>query len=544
MKHIKQIKHALHHLKTPDLQTVLPNTALTEARLPLRPRKKWLTVPMAVAMALMLTVGAAAGGAILARINADMIVENIQRLAEVPEGYVGIYSAEDLVQMSRDVQNGTNASQYILMNDIAFTDADFAEGGICEGGWVPVDPVVNEYVLGDLHTDGLPEGYSGGSQHNGTPYIQVHKRYTPITNFNGNGYVIRNLQIRANADEMLETNEYGYGEKWMFVGLFAKTQSTFQIFNLGMEDCSITVDSTDLHSTVHETVYVGALAGTANYVGGCYVKGLTVRILLNAVDDPDCPHCVAEQQDRTEDLEVVVGALVGQVNYVDACYAEDYDIEIICNGDVPIVPHVNGLAGESLAALTSWHSGTVTLSGNALSDTCVRPKTHYNAYEHGDRIPIFMTEEKYGAVLAKVLEVYGEDSHEHKMLRVYYPYFDLSEITYEIQKQQMGAFTEVWNKLVSHHTGDYQTSYDAYYLLMANSSSESEIACLEEMLLALFPSEEEYRTFCNGCNVRIGNICCYELSDNAGLKTADLAGFDFDIVWTLRDGKPRLKIFE
>ena len=74
--------------------------------------------------------------------------------------------------------------------------------------------------------------------------------------------------------------------------------------------------------------------------------------------------------------------------------------------------------------------------------------------------------------------------------------------------------------------------------------SEKEIKRIRPLLDKVFSYEEEYRTFCNGCNVRVGNICCYELSDNAGLKTADLAGFDFDIVWTLRDGKPRLKIFE
>jgi len=69
-------------------------------RAALRPRKKWLTAPVAVAMAILLTVGvAAAGVTVVQYLNRDILTENSLRLTEVPEGYVGIYSVEDLVQI-------------------------------------------------------------------------------------------------------------------------------------------------------------------------------------------------------------------------------------------------------------------------------------------------------------------------------------------------------------------------------------------------------------------------------------------------------------
>ena len=60
----------------------------------------------------------------------------VTHLTEVPEGYVGIYTKEDL----NNVRNNL-AGKYILMNDIEFTDADFAEGGDfynAAAGWAPI----------------------------------------------------------------------------------------------------------------------------------------------------------------------------------------------------------------------------------------------------------------------------------------------------------------------------------------------------------------------------------------------------------------------
>ena len=60
----------------------------------------------------------------------------VPHFTEVPEGYTGIYTKADL-----DAVRNNLAGNYILMNDIVFTEADFADGGdfYNEGaGWAPI----------------------------------------------------------------------------------------------------------------------------------------------------------------------------------------------------------------------------------------------------------------------------------------------------------------------------------------------------------------------------------------------------------------------
>lgn len=82
-----------------------------------------------------------------------------EHITTVPEGYVGIYTKDDLDNIKLDL-----SGKYILMNDIVFTEEDYAEGGSFYNsgkGWSPIG------------TEDYP--FKG--------------------TFNGNGYSIVNLQI-------------------------------------------------------------------------------------------------------------------------------------------------------------------------------------------------------------------------------------------------------------------------------------------------------------------------------------------------------------
>ncbi len=82
-----------------------------------------------------------------------------ESLTEVPEGYIGIYTKDDLYDVRLNM-----TGKYIMMNDIVFDDADYAEGGDFYNvgkGWEPI----------------------GTSS---TPFKGT---------FDGNGYDIVNLQI-------------------------------------------------------------------------------------------------------------------------------------------------------------------------------------------------------------------------------------------------------------------------------------------------------------------------------------------------------------
>lgn len=81
-----------------------------------------------------------------------------ETLTEVPEGYIGIYTKDDLF----DVHLNTSAN-YILMNDIIFDKSDFDENYNDGMGWIPI------------------ASFSG--------------------TFDGNGYKISNLIITGDASE-------------------------------------------------------------------------------------------------------------------------------------------------------------------------------------------------------------------------------------------------------------------------------------------------------------------------------------------------------
>lgn len=152
----------------------------------------------------------------------------ISHLAEVPEGYVGIYTKADL-----DAVRNNLAGKYILMNDIEFTEADFAEGG-------------------DFYN-------------NGTGWEPIGTKEAPFTGvFDGNGYTIKNLYINiveSSADYSLDFH----------AGLLGYIDAG-TVKNLGMLDSDITVSAS---STSHNIIYAGSIAGHAEngIITNCYNTG-------------------------------------------------------------------------------------------------------------------------------------------------------------------------------------------------------------------------------------------------------------------------------
>ena len=148
-----------------------------------------------------------------------------EHLTEVPEGYTGIYTKEDLDAIRNDL-----AGKYILMNDIVFTEADFAEGGAYYNdgqGWEPI-----------------------GSK---------MKAFTGF--FDGNGYKISNIYMR---------------QRGIPVGLFGVSKGIIQ--NLGIiggeiDSYSTTIDGTgsivgDNSGSVVNCYNTGRVMGQSYWLGG------------------------------------------------------------------------------------------------------------------------------------------------------------------------------------------------------------------------------------------------------------------------------------
>ncbi|MGN1345821.1 MAG: hypothetical protein ACI4V1_03495, partial [Eubacteriales bacterium] len=220
------------------------------------------------------------------------------RLTEVPDGYTGIYTAEDLNKVRNNL-----SGNYILMNDLILTADDYADGGIFEGGFVPIG--------------------AGKSPYASQPFTGI---------FNGNGYVISGLIIDGSYD---------------YAGLFGFTQRIHTntedrsmtggiIKNLGLENGIVSVTGTK-----YGKAYIGGIAGYADYVIGCYTDHFTICVNLSKSAN-----------------DIAVGGVVGRAYFVDSCYSTA-DVSFSCPGDAKDV-YVSGVAGYSFSCVTSYFSGTVS----------------------------------------------------------------------------------------------------------------------------------------------------------------------------------------
>lgn len=140
--------------------------------------------------------------------------------ASVPEGYIGIYTKSDL-----DGVRNAASEKYILMNDISFDTSDFEKGGAFYNGgngWKPI---------GDRST-----------KFNGT--------------FDGNGHVIKGLQIDAFSDELNGSEN---------LGLFGNNSGTIK--NVGMVN-------TEINGRLEGHMEAGSIAGTnSGEIINCYNSG-------------------------------------------------------------------------------------------------------------------------------------------------------------------------------------------------------------------------------------------------------------------------------
>ncbi|MBR2327955.1 MAG: hypothetical protein IKA51_04985 [Clostridia bacterium] len=177
--------------------------------------------------------------------NGAEIPEPPAHLTEVPEGYVGVYTKADLNNVRSNL-----SGNYILMNDIEFTAADYAENGSYYNGGKGFAPI----------------GSDG------------QNAFTGI--FDGNGYAIKNLYIRLESD----------GITPVYAGLFGYLKDA-TVKNLGLEDGKVAAylksGETPENASAVSPLFVGGIAG---YVGDnsnvtdCYNSGNTYASYDGAAD--------------------------------------------------------------------------------------------------------------------------------------------------------------------------------------------------------------------------------------------------------------------
>lgn len=137
--------------------------------------------------------------------------QSTKHLTTVPEGYVGIYTIEDLYCIRNDL-----SANYILMNDIDLSEATAEDGDWSYGGrgWNPI---------------GSNDIYSG-------------EAFSGI--FDGNGYAVKgmNMNIKTNLPS---------GTSNLYLGLFSNVTGTIK---------NLTVSGSILSEKL-STTYIGGIAG-------------------------------------------------------------------------------------------------------------------------------------------------------------------------------------------------------------------------------------------------------------------------------------------
>lgn len=194
-----------------------------------------------LSLALLIQVLPSMGFQITLPVAAEGASSEPEHLKEVPEGYTGIYTKEDLDAVRNDL-----AGKYILMNDIVFVKTDFNSGGPYYNagkGWEPIG----------TDTD---SGFTGI--------------------FDGNAYVIKGIVINRKGNTA--------------VGLFGSNNGTIQ--NLGLTDSIMrasyiggiaglnngTIQNCFQTGEVSGSSWVGGIAGYNNdgIISGCYNTGNVV----------------------------------------------------------------------------------------------------------------------------------------------------------------------------------------------------------------------------------------------------------------------------
>jgi len=289
------------------------------------------------------------------------------QLHTVPEGWIGVYTAEDLHGIRWNLDGN-----YILMNDIAIPDALYEEGALFADGFVPIGKKGYPGVLTEYDSDVMQITRSGA--------------FTGI--FDGNGYEISNLHItNPNGNSaglfgaceteykledhsrwettFLENGQYIREDKSRLnkPGLqyrFTATPTGGVIRNLGITDSSvkITVDHTSFLAVdgvkyntkgTYDSLYVGMIAGYADAVIDCYIHDVEIRVEMTG--EYDAPHT---------GNEIAVGGLAGKTIRAESCSVVDTDVNMVNNcvyTDMQL--YVGGVYGISQNAADVQYTGTV-----------------------------------------------------------------------------------------------------------------------------------------------------------------------------------------
>ena len=411
-------------------------------------------------------------------INLKFFKDNsrITEPSDIPEGYIAIYTKEQLNDVRKDL-----FADYILMADISFTDADFAEGGAFAGGWVPI----------------------GNAKE---PFYGV---------FNGNGHTVSGLRITN--WEYDDGNPQKGNSGSNYVGLFGLCsykhadiqedgtliKENYSIIK-NLRVCDMVIDISVASAEKRLLMDVGAVAGEAFIVAGCSAED--VKINLNI------------EKGKANRIAAIVGGVCGEVYIMDSCYSnaevrlsgttEGIDpkkLESVCNAGV--------LAGKAFALVTSYADGKA--EATFPESTSSATVADFNV------VPKVLTADEIDLVV---------DSMPNKGLN------DKGELGYFRMKLEFKYYEGPLGVEEACFVTDKNVDTDKWRV-MSGDVSDLE----HEELVWIIDNAYGYERFIEKLReigYKIGNVDSYSAPEE------EFKGFDFENIWYREEGKtPELRIF-
>lgn len=474
--------------------------------------RRMLTIAIAAVLSLaVLTVTVFAAVPSLRRMLNLPFLSESERQDTVPEGWIGVYTVEDLDAVRHDLDG-----KYILMNDITFTDGD-----------APFTPIgsAEEHFMGQ---------------------------------FDGNGYVIRGLRLEATQEtpavaetKRMVNNEYRTvtyhaveSVPTMYVGLFSFCgENTIfpyfysdkpyrgMIINLGIENATVTVENAG-------NVCVGVVAGRASYVAGCYVKDSTVTVNGYTLEA------------EFGEIDLHAGGLTGEAELVDSCYALNTGVTLGATSELYVTPYncfAGALAGDVYTMITSY------------SESCAVTSDHPDAvkgelYGHVHLLPRLMNESQFLMVYERYYRATHGLTQEDPLPE---DWIRASDHSSEADFYCGKFYSYYVSKSLSILSGDLGLDFNKMNpaLMMGEFSPEMTMYMLDIVLFTdeIIKMENELvdrigmETLCEIMtydNFKIGPLDCYVLDSDTTYKKSDFAEFDFKTIWKMKDGRPVLRMFE
>jgi len=481
--------------------------------------KRWTALLAAAVVLVVMSMAIAAAPFVRSFLNSRILTEDgVERLTEVPEGWIGVWTAEDL-----DAVRFGLGENYILMEDIEFYPEDFEDGGRFAGGWIPI-----------------------GTKRD--PFFGI---------FNGNGHTVRGLcvtnRIFSPGDPARScVGLFGYCELDLFrpnynyppdtdpadvIPRDIVTDIRGYIKNLGIEDARIEAEYTaEDHSHV---LSVGCAAGYSAFIVGCYADRAEIDVTVGAdmfaydENDPLWQYGSDFLSDKV-DAYLGVGGVAGSSYMADACWS---GADISVTADCPIdggPSYAGGVVGRTSSCTSSYFCGTISAPGDIDRGVCFIPE---------DDVPWVLTYPILSEIMDRLNALSGEEVRvrERETLDTWGTE-NPEYLEYRFTKPSEHFFAYYCECIFARDIGQDLFTSDAagesFYLLDL-SAKPREFKSLRNQIREAFP-DGSFAEFCRENGLKYG---CFETHDLRADPLPDFEGFGSPVWKTGGNGLPVLSVF-